>query len=422
MTDSNQIQAAEEVVVETITIDGNDVMGLFLSVDIFENIFTPIITGQIQLMETDGSAFIEKFGIEGNEPIQITARGVGDKELDFEGVLNGLRNKVEKQQMTIYTFDFTSKEMRKNEEVRITRSFKDKAPEEIVKEMVQEMEGEMDKSVSTGKPMTYIPPRQRPWDVIKYVITHGVTSNSSAEDGEEVKQKEHKASGTTGFLLWQTADGHRFCSIDDLLDGKGGDDRGEFTSKLANKGDNIDEIAKSILLFDFPIMGDIQAKMRSGGFRSTTVIFDIDKGLYKEYTYEDESLMTEKQKEAVTKPTRVMSKVFSNERHNQECTKAQPNTGDQSKLNTSQTIARENTFDDSQGTFSLYPQFDFRAGDTFTAKIAKVQGEKEGGFDKKYSGKYIIKEVAHNFRVDAKGYTKIGVIRSTKQQDDSSSQ
>jgi hypothetical protein len=114
--------------------------------------------------------------------------------------------------------------------------------------------------------------------------------------------------------------------------------------------------------------------------------------------------------------------VFSNESHNQQCGKAQTNTGDQSKLNTSQTHARENTFDDSQGTFSLYPQFDFRAGDTFTAKIGKVKGEFEGGYDQKYSGKYIIKEVTHNFRVDAKGYTKIGVIRSTKQTDDANSQ
>ena len=419
---SNQIQAPEEVVVESIIIDGNDVMGLFLSVDIFENIFTPIITGNIQLMETDGSAFIEKYKIEGNEEIKITARCNGEQQLEFEGVLNGLRNKVENQQLTVYTFDFTSKEMRKNEEVRITKSFKDQAPEQIVEEMVQKMEGQMDKSVSTGQPMTYMSPRQRPWDVIKYVITHGVSNNTSAEDGEQVTQQEHKAEGTTGFLLWQTADGHRFCSIDDLLDGMGGEDRGEFNLKLANKSESLEVVSKSILTYDFPISGDIQAKMRSGGFRSVNIIFDIDKGLYKEYTYDGEDLMTEKQKKAVTKPTRYTWRVFSNERHNQECNKAQSNTGDQSKLNTSQTYARENTFDDSQGTFSLYPQFDFRAGDTFTAKIGKVQGEFEGGYDQKYSGKYVIKEVAHNFRVDSKGYTKIGVIRSTKQQDDASSQ
>jgi hypothetical protein len=419
---SNQIQNPEEVYIESITIDGKNAMGLFVSVNIFENIFTPIITGQIQLMETDGSAFIEKNEIEGNEPITISVRCAGEKQIEFEGVLNGLRNKSQDKQVTIYTFDFTTKEMRKNEEKRITKSFKNKSPEEIVKEMVQVMEGKMDKSVSTGKPMTYITPRQRPWDVIKYVITHGVSNNTSAEDGEKVKEQEHKSEGTTGFLLWQTADGYRFCSIDDLLLGKGGDDRGEFTSKLANKNESLDVVSKSILTYDFPVMGDIQAKMRSGGFRSVNIIFDIDKGLYKEYKYDGDELMTDKQKEAVTEPTRYTWRVFSNESHNQQCGKAQTNTGDQSKLNTSQTHARENTFDDSQGTFSLYPQFDFRAGDTFTAKIGKVKGEFEGGYDQKYSGKYIIKEVTHNFRVDAKGYTKIGVIRSTKQTDDANSQ
>ena len=38
---SNQIQNPEEVVVETITMDGQDVMGIFLRVDIFENMFNP---------------------------------------------------------------------------------------------------------------------------------------------------------------------------------------------------------------------------------------------------------------------------------------------------------------------------------------------------------------------------------------------
>ena len=419
---SNQIQNPEEVVVETITIDGQDAMGLFLRVDIFENIFTPIITGQIVLMETDGSSFIEKYSIEGNEEIEISARCAEEKQLKFEGVLNGLRNKSEDGNTKVYTFDFTTQEMRKNEETRITKSFKDMAPEEIIEEMVEEMGGEMDKSVSTGKPLTYMTPRQRPWDVIKYVITHGVSNKSTAEDGEEVKQQDHKAEGTTGFLLWQTADGHRFCSIDDLLEGKGGEDRGEFVTKLANKGEDLKTVHKSILEFDFPMMGDIQAKMRSGGFRNVNIIFDIDKGLYKEYEYNGEDLMTEKQKKAVTKPTRYTWRVFSNESHHQDCNKAQPNVGDQSKLNTSQTYARENTFDDSQGTMDLYPQFDFRAGDTFTAKMGKVQGEFEGGYDKKHSGKYVIKEVTHSFRVDSKGYTRIGVIRSTTQQDDSTSQ
>jgi hypothetical protein len=421
---SNQFQNPEEVFVEEITIGGEDVMGLFLKLDIFENIFTPIITGQIQLMETDGSAFLEKYEIEGNESITFSARGPDDAQLQFEGVLNGLRNRMENGNKKIYLFDFTTMEMRNNEQTRITKAFKDIKPEEVVSEMVESMGGTMDKEVGQGLPLTYNAPRQRPWDVIKYILTHGVTSNSSAEDGEEVRQQEHKAQGTTGFLLWQCLSGYRFCSIDDLLRGQGGDNRGEFSTQLANRSHSLDKAHKTILKYDFPISGDIQAKMRSGGFNSVNIIFDIDKGLYKEYSYdasEESNLMTEKQKEAVKAPTRYTSRIFSNESFHQDCNKAQSNVGDQSKLNTAQTYARENTFDDLQGTFSLYPQFNFRAGDTMTAKISKVIGTSEGGYDKKYSGRYIIKEVSHSFRVDAKGYTKIGVIRSTIQTDDASS-
>ena len=421
---SNQFQNPEEVFVEEIIIGEEDVMGLFLKIDIFENIFTPIITGQIQLMETDGSAFIEKYGIEGNESIKFSARGADDAKLEFEGVLNGLRNRIENGNKKIYLFDFTTMEMRNNEQTRITKAFKDVKPEELVVEMVESMGGEMEKEVGKGLPLTYNAPRQRPWDVIKYVLTHGVTSSASAEDGETVKQQEHKAQGTNGFLLWQCLSGYRFCSIDDLLKGEGGEDRGEFLTQLANRSRSLEEAHKSILTYDFPLSGDMQAKMRSGGFKSVNIIFDIDKGLYKEYSYdasEESNLMTDKQKEAIVQPTRYTWRLFSNESFHQDCNKAQSNVGDQSKLNTGQTYARENTFDDLQGTFSLYPQFNFRAGDTMTAKISKVVGVSQGGYDTKYSGQYIIKEVTHSFRVDAKGYTKIGVIRSTVQQDDASS-
>ena len=42
--------------------------------------------------------------------------------------------------------------------------------------------------------------------------------------------------------------------------------------------------------------------------------------------------------------------------------------------------------------------------------------------DKKHSGKYICSEVAHHFSsVTSHAYTRVSVIRSTKQQDDSSS-
>ena len=53
----------------------------------------------------------------------------------------------------------------------------------------------------------------------------------------------------------------------------------------------------SVISYDFKVMGDMQTKLRSGAFKSTVISFDIDKGHYKEYTYENTEGMTEKQKE-----------------------------------------------------------------------------------------------------------------------------
>ena len=178
----------------------------------------------------------------------------------------------------------------------------------------------------------------------------------------------------------------------------------------------------SIIDYDFKQIGDIQSKMRSGAFRSVNVSFDMDKGLYKEVVYEDESIMTDKQKEAVKVPTRYMWKPYSNERFENKCTKAPDNEHDQSRRYLSQNTARQNTFADQFGNFTLPPRFAIRAGDYFEIKIPKVQSEKGGGYNEKHSGRYVIKQVGHHIMNDGHAYTRVQTVRSTTQQDDSSSQ
>ena len=63
-----------------------------------------------------------------------------------------------------------------------------------------------------------------------------------------------------------------------------------------------------------------------------------------------------------------------------------------------------------------------KAGDSFKCQVNKIKGERaQGGPDKKHSGKYVIQAVAHHFFSDGRAYTKVKTIRSTIQQDESSS-
>lgn len=402
---------------QSCKIEGEDVSALMISISVFENLFSPIVAGQITLLETDEVAFIEKNKIEGSEKFEFQVKSAEDS-YKFDGFLNGLRNKENSSSSTMYVFDFTSKELRKNEEKFISKAYKEKNPKEIVSEMIKEMDGKEEKVNGQGKPMTYIVPRKRPWEVIKYVLRKGVVSKSNASEGE-IDKREEEAKGVGGFLCWNTQKGFRFASIKDVMDGAAGTDAGEFTLETQNKGNSVSEMMKSIIAYDFMIMGDIQAKARSGAFKSIHVSFDIDKAHYKEYEFENEEMMTGKQKEAVEEPTRFFCAPFSNERFENKPQKAKQSKYDQRRYYMQQSPGGENTFDDIQGSLSLFPQLKMMPGDTLQAKIYKVQGSKGGGMDRKHSGKYVIQEVAHHFTAnDNKAYTRVTVIRSTKQQQD----
>lgn len=417
---SNNFDKPTQYEVGSVTIEGNDVVGLYQTISLFESIYSPVITGSIVLLDTDGDDFISNYEIEGSEEIEFSFTNAKGEQLEFKGVLNGLRNKMVKNQTNVYTFDFTSEQVRKNEENFIVKRFKNQQPKDVVEEMIKKIGGETDKVNGQGIPLSFLGSRKRPTDIIKYVLTHGVTQDSSSS--EKGKEQKESSEGTTGFACWQTLDGYRFNSIDKILKGEGGNNAGSFTHQLQNHNRSMDEAMESVIDYDFKQIGDIQSKMRSGAFRSINVSFDMDKGLYKEVVYEEESIMTDKQKEAVKFPTRYMWKPYSNERFENQCTKAPENEHDQSRRYLSQNTARQNTFADQFGNFTLPPRFDVRAGDYFEIKIPKVQSEKEGGYNEKHSGRYVIKQVGHHIMNDGHAYTRVQTVRSTTQQDDSSSQ
>lgn len=404
-----------------ITIDGEDIRGLMLSISIFEDIYRPVITGNIVIVDSDGAGFIEDNQIEFIEPIQFSFKSASGETLEFEGLLNGLRNEVIDGARKFYTVDFTSKAVRKNEQTFVVNSYKETNPEEIVKEMVTKLDGTLE-TTARGKQMNYLGSRRRPVDVIKYVLTHGLTQETEATLKEDSKEEEAK--GSTGFLCWETLKGFKFESIADVKSGKSGTEHTDFKTNLANRSLSMEEATHSIVDVEFKQIGDFQTKLRSGAFGAKNISFDMDTGEYKEYTFYNDKNMTQKQKEAFPQGSisRYFCKPIGNQKFDNTCTKAQALTGDQSRAYLNQNAGQQNTFSDQSGQMTLYPQFQFRAGDVIDCEISKVKDEKaEGGIDKKHSGKYIMQSVSHHFFNDGRAYTKVKTIRSTTQQDQTSS-
>lgn len=413
-------QLPTEFTIQTIKIDGIDIIGKFMSISVWEDIYRSVLTGSIILLDTDGSNFIEKNDIEGNEEIEFEFTNARDEQLTFKGYLNGLRNRTIKNQKIAFTFDFTSEAVRENEITFVTEKFQRETPRDIVEDMVTRMGSELINSSEAGVPMEFVGSRKRPADIIKYVLTHGVTGRSSVQD--EGKGQTGESTGTAGFMCWETLQGHKFASVDGVLSGAAGKDAGTFQEVLANTNLSLDQLMNIVIESHFKRMGDMQAKLRSGAFNHINISMDLDKGLYKEIEYKfDEGRMTEKQKKAAKKPSRVLFRPISNERFSLECFKAPDNQHDQSRKSLSQNIGRQNTFDDQLGEFTLPPQFDMNAGDIIEVKLPKVIGEGEGGYDEKHSGRYVVRQVGHHIFSDGRAYTKIKTIRSSTQQDDATS-
>ena len=419
---SNNFDTPNQYELVKLEIDGEDVSTFFVSLAIYENIFIPAVTGSIILLDTDGGSFLEKSKIEYTEDINFTFRNAKQETLEFEGHLTGLRNEGSKDSKKMYIIDFASKSVRKNEEEFVVKRFKDMAPQDIVSEMLKDkLDAEPKDLKGEGLPMNFLGSRRKPIDIIKYVCTHGVSQAGKASATNSKGRWEEKSKGTTGFLCWETLDGYRFGDLQQLIKGEMGEKHENYKRDLANNTVDMETAMKGIIDYSFPRLGDQQGKARSGGYRNINVSLDMDTGEYKEVTYEDEEQMTDKQKEAFKKPTRIMNRVYTNERYQNECEKAKPDSGDQSRKFLSQNVVGQNTFDDQLGEFTLPPQYKMRAGDTIEVKMLKVQSEKTGGYDKKHSGNYVIKGIAHHIGRDG-AYTKISTIRSSKQQDDSTSQ
>ena len=142
---SNDFSLSTQFEINEIEIDDLDVIGLFQSISIFENISSAVITGSIVMLDSDGASFIEKNKIEGNEKITFNFTNANKETLEFEGELNGQRNKVVDTSKVLYTFDFSTVQVRKNEGKRVVNRFRNQKPREIVEKMVEHIGGTIDK-------------------------------------------------------------------------------------------------------------------------------------------------------------------------------------------------------------------------------------------------------------------------------------
>ena len=202
-----------------ITINGEDVRNLFQNISIYESIYSPGITGTITLLDTDSNNLVEDGDIQFKEPFSFQFTSARGESLIFNGFLNKLKNKIAKAGRNIYEIEFVSPAVRKNEENLVFKAFKGVEPEVIIEEMVN-LVGVKNEYLGTGEPMTFVGSGWKPAKVMEYVCVNGVFDKSKSQVSVQKDGEQPRLDGTTGFLCFETIDGFRFVSIDQILTAK----------------------------------------------------------------------------------------------------------------------------------------------------------------------------------------------------------
>ena len=415
----NNIQYPTQFSIGDITIEGKSIVGLFTSIEIFENIGISGITGTITLIDTDGSegeeSFFEANDIQFCEPIEFDFTNGLDQTLTFSGNLNNLRSEIYTPPRRMYTIDFVSEAVHKNEMNFVHKKFNNQSPNNIVTDMVELLDGSLT-TKSDGNNMTFLGVSRKPLKIIKHIVNHAVTSEAESTNDEE--NTEQKASGGSGFMFWETLDGFRFCPTDEILKGDSAafTEWPDFISTLSNTNKSITETMKHIMDAEFPRISDYHSKLRTGQLKSIHKTIDVNTGQYRVYTYEGDKVSSQKLIDACIAPTRILSTIKNNEKHSNECKKTEEGLDDQSENYLTQTIAKQNSFNHAIGRLTLAPHFEMRAGDVIDITINKTSSQDSiGKTDEKKSGKYVLKQVSHHLFSKGDAYTKVTIVRNEKE-------
>lgn len=414
--------------IHSLKIDDNECKAMVYQIDIFQHVMASAVTGTISLVETSSNSFLADKHIEGNERITIDISSPGQQEgMIIDGYLNKIYNRiVTPNGQATYMVEFTTSTVRQNENIRIQKRYKNQNPEDVVKDVISKINKDNEIPVPIhlmnggGYPMNFISGNWRPTKVIEYVQKNGQpTYRTGTSSANKEKKKSDKAGGTGSFFFWETLQGYVFASSICMLAGlatKNSDHKLDYS--LATAGGNIEESMKKIISFDVQRNNDYQTQQRAGAFKSKSINFDMDTGVYYEQIWESE-FATDKQKEASKGNTRIFMKTIQNEAFSNECLTTPFGTYDKTMNTLQQSNGTAENILDGIAQFQLPIRTDILPGDVVDTSVYQASEETANQLDQKHSGRWIVSGVSHTFTTgNNAAYTKLSCMRCTNQQDD----
>jgi hypothetical protein len=254
-----------------VTSDGQsvDIKNIMLELNLYEDIFSPVMTGDITL--GDAGDIISSYNLHGNEfivmsidkpglnmPIQKVFRiyKIGDRRFGTASLQN-------------YTMYFCSEELILSTQVLMSKSYKgltiDKMVNDILVNKIQVNPVKMANGIFTPSTGSFdiIIPRMQPLEAISWLTPRAYNTNQNL------------------YLFFENRDGFNFTSFENLLTQPIYSTYSRSVKITTDPSENFNSFNFISVMEDF----DIIKSMRHGSFSSTVAIFDLVGRTYKAYNF-----------------------------------------------------------------------------------------------------------------------------------------
>lgn len=408
-----------------------------ISIDYYEDIFSPTITAKIKVLNSsysiapEGAPQNEKQSIYNGLPLRggerllmkIAGNSPTNPGLDFSKkpsdyfYVSSITDIISQMETESFTLHLTSREAITNETSRVSKKFStsttiDNSVRQILTEYLKtDKIGTIDQ---TKNSYGFIGNLRKPFTILVWLSSKSVPTDTDSQ---------------AGFFFYQTKDGFQFRSIDSLInqekkatyryssavesyDSEGGRRNNDFTilNYRTTKNENLIE------------------KLRLGAFASQRMFFDPlkftftspEQGSFKEDQYKNKTktlgrkidlpkLSKDSNVSLGDVPSRIFTQVI-------DVGTLDENVSKETNYNPmeyqSQSLMRYNSLFTQVLEVTIPSNTNLNAGDVIECDFPKVTQAPTKESDPEISGLYIIKELCHHFDSDS-SYTSLKLIRDT---------
>jgi hypothetical protein len=406
-----------------------------VSIDYYEDIFSPSITMKIQVGNTGDS--IQAKDNEGNATgsfqsiynglplrggervsLKIAGNSATNPGLDFATdqkdylYVSSITNVISESQREFFELNLVSREAITNETVRIPKKFPTSqsisdSVESIIKEYLKT--DKIDEIDKTQNRYGFIGNLRKPFTVLVWLASKGVPESSTKD-------------ATAGYVFFQTQDGFNFRSLDKLISQPS---KATYIYSDVNQTGYEKDNDFNILQYTTNRNQNLIEKLRLGTYSSYRIIYDPLYFTFKESTFKLENyagksanlgqtlelpkIANDSNQKLGDLPTRILSQVLDIGTVDVDVSKK--SNADPSKYQ-SQAIMRYNVLFTQTLSMTVPSNTNLRAGDIITCKFPKISREDGVKYDDEQSGLYMIKELCHHFDTEG-SYTSMTLIRDT---------